>query len=105
MVLQTIDLIIFAANRILRNISFQRPQSIVLTGETGSGKTNSSSHLLSFLGFSSLSHDVRDEIYAAGILFEAFGNAQTNFNINSSRFTKLTKVSDSIVFKQNTHLN
>lgn len=91
---QIINIMIVSANRVLRNISLQRPQSILLTGETGSGKTKSSTVLLSFLQFSSLSIDVKSTITAAGIIFEAFGNAQTNFNTNSSRFTKLTKVSN-----------
>lgn len=87
-------LIIIPASAVLRNTSVQNPQSILLTGETGSGKTKSSMHLLSFLGLSSLSLNMKNMVTAAGIVFEAFGNAQTKFNMNSSRFTKLTKVNN-----------
>lgn len=80
------------ANRIIRNINQKKPQSILLTGETGSGKTKSINHLLSFLCHSSFSNEVRNKAAATSIVFEQFGNAQTSFNKNSSRFTKLTEV-------------
>lgn len=65
------------------------PQSIVLTGETGSGKTKSAMHLLLFI---SKSTKVADRVTAINLIFETFGNAKTCHNRNSSRFTKLTEV-------------
>lgn len=70
------------------NISLD-PQSIVLTGETGSGKTESAMHLLLFISKSS---KVADRVKATNMIFEAFGNARTCHNKNSSRYTKLTEV-------------
>lgn len=64
-------------------------QSVVLTGITGSGKTKSALHLLSFI---SKSNEIGDRLKAANILFETFGNAKTCYNSNSSRYTKLTQV-------------
>lgn len=69
-----------------------KPQSILFTGESGAGKTRSARHILSFLGFSSFSNDVKERLSAANTIFELFGNAKTCFNENSSRFTKLTEV-------------
>lgn len=69
------------------------PQSILLTGETGAGKTKSAMHILSFLGYSSLADHIKEQFSAANLIFELFGNAATSLNKNSSRFTKLTEVS------------
>lgn len=71
----------------------EKQQTILLTGESGSGKTRSTMHLLSFLSHTSSSFQVKNHIFAANSIFESFGNAQTYFNKNSSRFTKLTEVS------------
>lgn len=80
------------------NISLEHPQSIVLTGETGSGKTKSAMHLLSFI---SKSNKVADRAMATNLIFETFGNAKTCHNANSSRYTKLTEV----IYIVNLHLN
>lgn len=64
-------------------------QTIVLTGETGSGKTKSAMHLLSFI---TKSDTFADRVEATNIVFETFGNAKTCHNMNSSRYTKLTEV-------------
>lgn len=80
------------ANRIMKNICETKPQSILLTGESGSGKTNSINNLLIFLCSSSYSAAIKQKITAASTVFEQFGNARTMFNTNSSRFTKLTEV-------------
>lgn len=76
----------------MRRIGPDRPQSILLTGETGSGKTQSAVHMLLFLGYSNLSDHIKRSFSAANLIFEWFGNAATGLNKNSSRFTKLTKV-------------
>lgn len=78
----------FAANRIHKNIGLD-PQSIVLTGETESGKTKSAMHLLSFI---SKSTEVAERAMATNMIFETFGNAKICHNKNSSRYTKLTEV-------------
>lgn len=83
--------LLFVANRIIQPKG--RPQSIILTGVSGAGKTESASHILSFIGESSLSNQIKESISAANHIFALFGNASTGLNKNSSRFTKLTEVS------------
>lgn len=78
-------------NRIIQRIAIEKPQSILLTGESGSGKTKSARHILSFFGYSSLSDHTKERFSNANTIFELFGNATTSYNKNSSRFTKLTE--------------
>lgn len=91
---------LFVANRIIQ--PKERSQSIILTGLSGSGKTESASHILSFigeqLGESSLSNQTKEIVSSANYIFELFGNASTGLNKNSSRFTKLTEVSNFLYF-------
>jgi myosin heavy subunit len=65
-------------------------QSIIVCGESGSGKTESAKHLLRYLAFapegtSSLAASLQAKIIAANPILEAFGNAKTVLNENSSR--------------------
>jgi myosin heavy subunit len=71
-------------------------QSIIVCGESGSGKTESAKHLLRYLAFSpegtsSLAASLQAKVIAANPILEAFGNAKTVLNDNSSRFGKFTK--------------
>ncbi|TKR95998.1 hypothetical protein L596_010082 [Steinernema carpocapsae] len=67
---------------------------IVISGESGSGKTESASYLLHQLDqFSRKSGKGLEEIIlSAGPVLEAFGNAVTSQNNNSSRFGKFIKL-------------
>ncbi|KAK6644338.1 hypothetical protein RUM43_000605 [Polyplax serrata] len=74
-------------------------QCIILTGESGSGKTEAAKILLKFLSFictnsiSQLSHLTKEQLFIqANILLEAFGNAKTYRNDNASRFGKYLSI-------------
>ncbi|KAL7639778.1 UNVERIFIED_CONTAM: hypothetical protein RMT77_009188 [Armadillidium vulgare] len=65
---------------------------ILISGESGSGKTEASKHVLHFIAASSEHHrdidTIRDKLVNSNPLLEAFGNAKTSRNDNSSRFGK-----------------
>ncbi|XP_032736175.1 myosin-IIIb [Lontra canadensis] len=71
-------------------VTFSKDQCIVISGESGSGKTESA-HLivqhLTFLGKAN-NQTLREKILQVNSLVEAFGNACTAINDNSSRFGK-----------------
>ncbi|XP_035277846.1 unconventional myosin-IXb-like isoform X1 [Anguilla anguilla] len=67
-------------------------QCVVLTGESGSGKTQSANfllHCLTALSRKGYANGVERTVLGAGPVLEAFGNAKTAQNDNSSRFGKL----------------
>lgn len=80
--------------------SAHAPQSIVISGESGSGKTESCRFALQFFSGSSTAATARAtkgapttvaaRVMAATLLMEALGNASTTRNSNSSRYGKLT---------------
>ncbi|XP_010601142.3 LOW QUALITY PROTEIN: myosin-IIIb [Loxodonta africana] len=71
-------------------VTFSKDQCVVISGESGSGKTESA-HLivqhLTFLGKAN-NQTLREKILQVNSLVEAFGNACTAINDNSSRFGK-----------------
>ena len=72
-------------------------QSLVVSGESGAGKTETNKHLMNYLTFRSKSETVgssiAEVIHGANPVLEAFGNAKTSRNNNSSRFGKFVKLS------------
>ncbi|XP_049733295.1 unconventional myosin-IXb isoform X3 [Elephas maximus indicus] len=70
-------------------------QCIVISGESGSGKTQSTNfliHCLTALSQKGYACGVERTILGAGPVLEAFGNAKTAHNNNSSRFGKFIQV-------------
>ncbi|XP_029459184.1 unconventional myosin-XVI-like [Rhinatrema bivittatum] len=68
----------------------QRPQCFILRGESGSGKTEASKHIVKHLAsrFSSSTHSLNAKIKHVNCILEAFGHAKTSLNDLSSRFIK-----------------
>ncbi len=75
-------------------------QSLVVSGESGAGKTETNKHLMNYIAWRSKSESVGDDlaeaILAANPVLEAFGNAKTGRNNNSSRFGKFVKIAMSL---------
>jgi myosin heavy subunit/predicted kinase len=68
-------------------------QSIICSGESGAGKTEAAKKCLEYLGFVAGSvSGIEKKILAASPVLEAFGNAKTLRNNNSSRFGKWMEI-------------
>lgn len=65
----------------------KKPQSIIITGISGSGKTENKKRIIELLCQTDLQN-----VNVAGLLLEAFGNARTQSNANSSRLCKQVEV-------------
>ena len=96
-----------ASNAFEQMMENQLDQAIVISGESGSGKTETTKFIMKFLA-ATTSHDsssngeekhnidmfnaVSRDLLMTNPILEAFGNAKTARNLNSSRFGKLIDI-------------
>lgn len=66
-------------------------QSIIITGESGAGKTETTKHIIRFLS-DTANEDLMHVLNHASTVLDAFGNAATSKNVNSSRYCKFVEV-------------
>jgi len=89
-------------------ISQCKNQALVISGESGAGKTECAKLCMKFIAFyfgkkaedGQKEENLEDKILACNPVLEAFGNAKTVRNDNSSRFGKYIKIYIKIAIKQ-----
>ena len=93
------------------NVYSKADQCILVSGESGAGKTVSANHIMQYLAFMSQQHnsinpvsnkksketlregaDIEEQLLFSTHILESFGNARTTRNDNSSRFGKFTEI-------------
>merc|ERR1712001_626049 len=81
-------------------LSNHKNQSMLITGESGAGKTENTKKVIAYLAMvacSSKKSDAKkvsleDQIVATNPILESYGNAKTSRNDNSSRFGKFIRI-------------
>uniref|UniRef100_A0A8C7VET8 Myosin VAb n=1 Tax=Oncorhynchus mykiss TaxID=8022 RepID=A0A8C7VET8_ONCMY len=95
---------IFAvAEEAYKQMARSRNQSIIVSGESGAGKTVSAKYAMRYFATvsgSSSEANVEERVLASSPIMEAIGNAKTTRNDNSSRFGKYIEIG----FDKNYHI-
>lgn len=77
-------------------LSMKKNQCAVISGESGAGKTESAkfviNHIIELCRSGTYGANLEQQILEVSPLLEAFGNAKTTMNNNSSRFGKYTRL-------------
>ncbi|CAL4159663.1 unnamed protein product, partial [Meganyctiphanes norvegica] len=83
-------------------MTLKENQSILITGESGAGKTENTKKVISYFAFVGSTGEkakpgeekksLEDQIVSTNPVLEAFGNAKTTRNDNSSRFGKFIRI-------------
>ncbi|KAI9828899.1 MAG: class II myosin [Phylliscum demangeonii] len=73
--------------------AYQENQCVIISGESGAGKTEAAKRIMQYIanvseGKDSSIREIKDMVLATNPLLESFGNAKTLRNNNSSRFGK-----------------
>lgn len=83
--------------------SDNRDQSIIVSGESGAGKTVSAKYAMRYFatvgGTSQTETQIEKRVIASSPIMEAIGNAKTTRNDNSSRFGKYIEIDFNTTFQ------
>jgi len=76
---------------------YKENQCIIISGESGAGKTEAAKRIMQYIasvsgGTDSSIQEIKDMVLATNPLLESFGNAKTLRNNNSSRFGKYLEI-------------
>ncbi|NXW59659.1 MYO5B protein, partial [Eurystomus gularis] len=76
-------------------VRFGKNQSLIISGESGAGKTASAKYAMRYfttIGGCLCDSSMEEKVLASSPIMEAFGNAKTTRNDNSSRFGKYIEI-------------
>nr|AFS69160.1 myosin A [Babesia sp. BQ1/Lintan] len=88
--------VFLTARRALENVyDYKYSQTIIVSGESGAGKTEATKQMMRYFAYKSdgqSNSKIQTAIMAANPVLEAFGNAKTIRNNNSSRFGRFMQL-------------